>query len=393
MELDFFAGHEGSYYIERSAKFTASEIAQQPMLWIELAKILLDRKTEIARFMGKVLGVPQLRIILAGAGSSAYIGEMISMAAAGEFGIAAVSVHTTDIVSVPNSTLFPEIPTLMISFARSGNSPESVGAVKYARKKIKDLYEIFIMCEPQSELAEHINGNEKALTLLMPQGSADVGFAMTSSVSCMALAVWCLFNYKSIEKCCDDILKLADFCHKNMEKTALIAEKIAQEKYDRLVFIGSGALKGLAHEAAVKSLELTNGTVNASYESPVGFRHGPKSVINDSTLTVHFISPQEFTAKYDIDLAKEIISEQKSNKTVVLRPKGKYKSIMDPNYEICYEAPKYHCGSEIYAAIHMLIFCQSLALFKSLSLGITADNPCLEGQINRVVRGVTIYSL
>lgn len=390
---NLLAGYNETYFKKHSANFTANEIAQQPALWRELARMLTERKLEISRFMEKVLGVPRLRVILSGAGSSAFIGEMISMALASEFGISAVAVHTTDIVSAPESTLLPEVPTLLISFARSGNSPESIAAVKYARQRISNLYEIFIICDGQSEITGYIQDNEQTLKLLMPEASCDLGFAMTSSVSCMTLTAWCLFNYNRIEKCCDDILSLANFGMENMENIAVAAERIAKQKYDRLVFIGSGTLKGLAHEAAIKSLELSNGWVNTNYESSLGFRHGPKTVINNSTLTVHFISPRDFTAKYDIDLANEIIAEQKGNKTVVLRPEGKYEGITHPNYEIIYQAPNYHCGTEIYSAICMLLFCQMLALFKSMTLGITADNPCPGGEVNRVVRGVNIYNL
>ena len=36
-------------------------------------------------------------------------------------------------------------------------------------------------------------------------------------------------------------------------------------------------------------------------------------------------------------------------------------------------------------------FAQTLAVLKSLELNITPDNPCPTGEVNRVVKGVTLY--
>ena len=38
-----------------------------------------------------------------------------------------------------------------------------------------------------------------------------------------------------------------------------------------------------------------------------------------------------------------------------------------------------------------VMFAQTLAVLKSLSMGITPDNPCPTGEVNRVVKGVTLY--
>ena len=41
--------------------------------------------------------------------------------------------------------------------------------------------------------------------------------------------------------------------------------------------------------------------------------------------------------------------------------------------------------------LDFVLFAETLALTKSLSLGITPDNPCPTGEVNRVVKGVTLY--
>ena len=45
----------------------------------------------------------------------------------------------------------------------------------------------------------------------------------------------------------------------------------------------------------------------------------------------------------------------------------------------------------IFLGLDFVIFAQTLAVLKSLSMGITPDNPCPTGEVNRVVKGVTLY--
>ena len=80
-----------------------------------------------------------------------------------------------------------DFPTVLVSFARSGNSPESVVAVQLAEQIVTDLYQVTITCAKDGKLAKQAVGNEKNLLLLMPEKSNDQGFAMTGSYTCMAL--------------------------------------------------------------------------------------------------------------------------------------------------------------------------------------------------------------
>ena len=81
---------------------------------------------------------------------------------------------------------------------------------------------------------------------------------------------------------------------------------MASSGYERVVYLGSGPLKGLAHESSLKLLELTAGEIVTYFESPLGFRHGPKSILDDRTLAVFYISGDPYTRKYDLDLLAEL---------------------------------------------------------------------------------------
>ena len=91
--------------------------------------------------------------------------------------------------------------------------------------------------------------------------------------------------------------------------------------FNRVIYLGAGPFFGLAHEAQLKILELTAGQVATMYESPVGFRHGPKSLINEQTIVLLFGSVNPYTKQYDLDLIKEVAGDQIARKVVLLTDK------------------------------------------------------------------------
>ncbi|MDR1419053.1 MAG: SIS domain-containing protein [Treponema sp.] len=396
-----FHGKNASFFASRNCSFTAAEIAWQPDVWRELCEILETERTRIADFFDRA-DISKRRVILSGAGSSAFVGEAASSIIGSRSRIPCAVVHTTDIVSSPYSFLFEDIPSLFVSFGRSGNSPESSGAVRYVRAIVKDLYETAVVCDGKSSLARITSESDKSLSLVLPEKTNDRGFAMTSSFTSMLLACFALFNHERIDEVTADIRRLADNLERDAVSLSESAERLAGEQYARLVVLGSGCCRGLAREAALKSLELSMGAVNAASESALGFRHGPKSVIRDDTLTIHFISNDPFTAKYDLDLLGEICSQKKGNRIVALsgtggRNDGRAVSENQAPSELCERiaVPSlgYGPASDLFWGIHCLVFCQMLAMYKSISLNLPVDNPSVTGELSRVVRGFTVYDL
>jgi tagatose-6-phosphate ketose/aldose isomerase len=132
------------------------------------------------------------------------------------------------------------------------------------------------------------------------------------------------------------------------------------------------------------------GAVNAASESAMGFRHGPKSVIKDDTLTIHFISNDPFTAKYDLDLLKEICLQKKGNRIVALSGNS---APVESCEHIVVPSSGYGSTGDLFWGIHCLVFCQMLAMYKSISLNLPVDNPSVTGELSRVVRGFAVYDL
>jgi tagatose-6-phosphate ketose/aldose isomerase len=168
-----------------------------------------------------------------------------------------------------------------------------------------------------------------------------------------------------------------------------VARNVSCWVFDRAAYLGSGELRGLGREGAVKMLELTAGEVNAAWDAPMSFRHGPKSMINNGAVTVHLMSERKSTRRYEDDLLSEMIGQKKGNKIIAVRSSlsGGHPGV---DADVVYNAPR-GVNPVVASYIYGLVFIQLMALEKSLALGNTTDDPCAGGEINRVVQGVKIY--
>lgn len=136
-------------------------------------------------------------------------------------------------------------------------------------------------------------------------------------------------------------------------------------------------------------LELSAGRVVTMYDTPLGFRHGPKSIINDDTITVVYLSDDAYTRQYEVDLIKEMSGQRKGNKIVAVMSKADDAVSALVDYTIVYGLDGNF--ENVLLGLDYILFAQTLAVLKSLALGITPDNPCPTGEVNRVVKGVTLY--
>ena len=386
-------GVEISKLEDGSGLNTAKEIIQQPDTWRESIKNLIKNKIEIKSFIDSFLSKKEFRIILTGAGTSAFAGEVCEPYLTSLLNKRVEAIATTDLVASPKSYFIKDMPTLLVSFARSGNSPESVHAVNLANQLVDDLYQIVITCNENGKLAKNTVNDEKSLLLLMPPQTNDLGFAMTSSFTTMVLNAMAVFNINNIENFSSDVDKLSnsvnDFIENNIEKVT----SLSNEDFERIVYLGSSTSKGIARESALKVLELTAGKVNASYDTPLGFRHGPKSVVDDETVSVIYISNDEYTRKYDLDLAKEMLAHKKNDKVVIVGDNIEEDILNKADYVFNVENINYNVENKVLLPLQQIIFGQMLSFLKSVNLGITPDNPCPTGEVNRVVQGVILHEL
>lgn len=381
--MSSYLDHAESWLLEKRAIHTAKEIEQQPRLWRELAEIITENRESIDAFLQPLFAKQNLRIILTGAGTSAFAGDAIApyLQKFNQFSVDAIA--STDIVSNPAQYLDASRPTLVVSFARSGNSPESVAAVKLADQVIDDCYHLFLTCNPDGQLSNHADNSSNSLCVLMPEGSNDQSFAMTSSFTCMTMSAIALLSPHTNEELQQKVATIAELCQSRISQWTSITAELAKKNYQRLVVLGSGGFAGLAREASLKSLELSAGKVMASFESSLGFRHGPKFTINEQTLVIQLLSSDPYTRQYDMDLYNEISKDGQVLSLVALTEQA---FDGDASIEIGRTGL-----DEVWLNFPFIIFAQMLAFEKSIQLGLGPDNPCPTGEVNRVVQGVIIH--
>ena len=371
--------------------FTATEINQQPATWRKTIKQVEDHKEEIKVFIENVTKHDDFDIILTGAGTSEFVGNAIFTYVSQKTNFKTKSYATTDIVSSPENYLSQNKPTLLISYGRSGNSPESVGAVEVADEVCgKNVYHLFITCNHEGALSKAAQTRDNAYAINLTPETHDQSFAMTSSFSNMMLATLLCFsldNYDEVKAELEDIITTGEKMLVN--KWEFFKNIVEDYNFNRIVYLGANCLKGIAQESQLKILELTAGKVATMYDSPMGFRHGPKSIINDDTLTVIYLSDNPYTRQYEVDLIKEMSPQRKGNKLVAVMNKMDEEVAGLVDYAFAFELEKEH--ENAFLGFDYIMAAQVLALFKSLSYNITPDNPCPTGEVNRVVKGVILH--
>lgn len=368
---------------------TAEEIAHQPTVWRALAQTLASQRGRIDRFLGDWLAQPGHRVILTGAGSSAYIGDMAADALNAGCAADVRAIASTSLLTHPELYLKRERPTLLVSFARSGNSPESLATVELLRASVDQPRFLNITCNAEGELLNGSAGRDDTLTLLMPEGSCDRGFAMTSSLSCMLLAALVVLGSGPWDSRLARIPVLAELADAVLDRWAAPLQQLAHRPAQRIVYLGSGAHEALAKEAALKMLELTSGRVMAVAYTPLGFRHGPKSLLDASTLVVVLRSRGDAARRYEHDLVRELRSDGIAAQVLTLGPDDVDEGL--PSFLPVPALPA-QALDDTWLTPLWLIAPQLLALNRSVQLGLTPDNPFPDGTVNRVVQGVTIHS-
>jgi len=370
-----------------AAIHTAKEIKQQPELWTEIFDEFKGNCHDFKSFIASY-GSDINKIILTGAGTSAFIGQSLKSAFYQAFGVEVRAVPTTDFITHPLDTINKQDRVLMVSFARSGNSPESVAATKLCDQIVSKCIHIIITCEPKGALYNFETKSPK-FTILLPRASNDQSLAMTSSYTGMLLAGALVANYQNLDALEPQIQTLESYGIDVISRYNETLLEIANKPFDRAVFLGSGPFSGTAREAELKMLELTNGKVLGNMDSYLGFRHGPKAIVNENTLMVYFLSSNSYVNQYELDLIKSIKDDLNPLWSIVVTPRPLEASI-DSDTEILF--PEGTSLLEELLAVVYILPMQILSFHKSRSYGLRPDKPSTNGAIHRVVQGVKIYS-
>ena len=370
--------------------FTPAEIAGQVELWPTTFQRFSESLPQISSFLKGFLAEEKKCVVCTGAGTSEYIGYCIEGLLRRNLGLPVNVVSTTKIVTHPQDVFIPGYAVLLISFARSGNSPESLGAVRIAEQLPDPVYHLVLTSNPRGELIQAAAGLRRCLTLVLDERTNDQGLAMTGAFTNLVLAAQMLAHAFCFEEYGQLFPRIVEGGRALLNGAPNVIAELSRLEFERAVFLGDGAAFGTAVESRLKLQELTAGKVMCAYESFPGLRHGPEAVINNRTLVVAFLSSDAFARRYELDLLEEL-REKRIGRAVLAVGDQAADIGKLAEYRIEYDMRQtLNVPDEATPPIQVMAG-QLLGLFKSLEVGLKPDNPSEEGIIHRVVEGVKVY--
>jgi tagatose-6-phosphate ketose/aldose isomerase len=313
----------------------------------------------------------QVRVLLTGAGTSAYAASAIATAWPQAF-----AVPTTDLLIDTERCLLGV--DVVISLARSGDSPESAAVVERIRALRPDILQLAILCNEDGALSRAgLDG-----CIVLDPRTNDRSLVMTSAFSNLVLAGLVLAQPDAAAATVDP------FSMRTIDLLPGIdgaCRRAATRTHDRVVVLSSSPLLGWAREAGLKMLEMTAGHFPVVTETYLGLRHGPMSFVKADTLVLCLLSSDPVRRLYEIDLIHELRAK-KIGYLVGIADPSETKGLFD---EVIPAVAPQTCDA--LRTPYEIVGPQLLGYHLSLSIGLNPDNPSPDGVINRVVQGVRIH--
>jgi len=375
----------------RGLVHTPAEIAQQPATWQTTFDLFVRKRAEILDFLASAGFNPSSTsapsVFLVGAGTSDYIGHSLVHLLREAWQCDVIAIPSTDLLTHAGELVLPDHKYLWISFSRSGDSPEGVAVLEQARQQHPDIHHFVISCNSNGRMLTAHLGDPHVLGICLDDSVNDRGLAMTSSFSNMTIFGQCLAHIRDLNKYEPVLAQLVQAGNSFLPVAADCAAALAQEPHTKACFVGSGPLRAVATESALKLLELTGGKILTMSESALGLRHGPMAALDQDTLLVCFLSGRADVQAYEKDLLAEI-----GNKRLV-RTRVAIGGSREPELtEYSLVLPSSFSLDDEYRPPLDVIFGQLLGLFFSLRCSLRPDCPSPNGAITRVVQDFCIHS-
>jgi tagatose-6-phosphate ketose/aldose isomerase len=357
---------------------TLREILQQPETWLGTADLLCQ--PQLREQLRAALVPRPGHIVLTGSGSSMYIGECLAPSLQLDLGIPTQAIAAGSLLTHWRSVL-PPGAGLLISLARSGDSPESCGVLDRLLVDAPDYRHLVITCNAHGKLATSYRGDPRVTVLVLDERTNDRSLVMTSSFTNLLLAGAGLVQREGSDAIAAVSRLARSVQHVFDEQTDAFAA-VARGEFSNVVYLGSGGALGAAHESALKMLEMSGGAVVTMAETYLGLRHGPMSSLDERTLVVGFLSPDPAVRAYELDLLREL-SRKQLGLTRVLVGEGIPADVLGP-HDVAVELAGLDAADDVLPLLADVAVGQLLAFFRCLELGGKPDTPS-QGVLTRVV--------
>ena len=363
---------------------TLNEIMQQPATWRQTGKQLAAMSEELLQ---TIEGIKLL--VLTGSGSSEYAGESVRLPLQNRLSIPVQSIGGGVLLTHRGKAIAPIRPGLMISLGRSGDSPESVGAIAAILAIEPDIKHLVVTCNAQGRLATAFSDDPRVKVVLLAEQTNDRSLVMTSSFTNMILASAFLGMLHTPDKYLSLVNGLSQKAEEILRAHFDSIAALARRDFSRIVFLASGPRLGAARESALKMLEMTAGKVWATSETYLGLRHGPMSLVHSDTLIVCSLSSNPLVRAYECDLLRELNDKQLGMAKLIFGQEVPPDLVRSGDVVFDCEGLA-ELGDENMPVLDVILG-QLLAFFRCMKEGLQPDSPSSEGVINRVVQEFTLH--
>ncbi len=363
---------------------TLREILHQPSTWMDTCERM---RASAARLGSALQGIRT--VVLTGSGSSEYAGHCVRLVLQKEMGVTAEAIGAGTLLTHGVAALPPERPGLLVSLARSGDSPESVAAVSLVLEAEPRMRHLIITCNEAGKLATTYQDDWRVQAIVLDDRTNDRSLVMTSSFTNMAIAARFLGMLHTPSRYTDLCERLSRACGALLEGRLEALARAAGTGFARAVFLGSGTRLGAARECALKMLEMTAGRVGTMWETYLGLRHGPVSYVHGDTLVVCFFSSDPDLRAYEADLIRELDRKQLGLAKVIVGEGVPQELLREGDTAI--ECPGLAEIGDENAAVLDVVVGQLLATFRCLEEGLRPDSPSESGVIHRVVESFPLH--
>jgi tagatose-6-phosphate ketose/aldose isomerase len=384
-ELDALLRPPWAEQLERGYGHTLREIGQQPVTWIETAARMRDLAPALEACLAGAEAV-----VFTGSGSSVYAGDCVAPCLQEALGVPVSAVPAGLILTHPETCLPPNGRFLVVSLARSGNSPESRAVVDWLLESRPRARHLFITCNSRGALATSYRGRPDVSVVVLDEKTDDRSLVMTSAFTNLALAGRALGSTGDPGACEVRALALARSAASLLLHETDRLGRVARSGFDTVAYLGSGCRLGSAREAALKMLEMNSGEVWTLAESYLGFRHGPMSALRPGTLLVAFLSSDPLVRAYELDLLRELDRKGLAARRVVFGAGLPAELASAPGALLVDGGAGVPCRDEDLTLLDALVG-QILAFFRCLHAGHRPDSPSEASVITRVVSGFEIH--